>query len=188
MKEVCAEYFGRSAGPSKVGVFSAEVLPQLSALLKSALEAFSEKDGEFLEEFRLSFERERQKNATLESMVRLQRENLAKVVSQDRQRREHDEAVFKERQQLEREKWKAFQGETQKLYHEFESSTAKSGLTRNAVFNGRPERLAQGNRQNPGRVRGGGRGARSEGGAERGGAGRGGLTRCCRRAKKRSSK
>lgn len=98
----------------------------MSILIKSGFEVFYDKDSVFLEEYKLFYEKEKQKGKTLESMVKLQKENLTKMVHEEKRRRKHDEALFKERQELERQKWKSYQGEAQKMYREFESTTSKS--------------------------------------------------------------
>ena len=126
VKEVYAEYFKKSEGPSKVSVFTLQLLPQLSIMLKSALDLFNDKDSTFLEEFKLFYEKEKQRSQTLEAMVKVQKEGMTKLMREENERRKHEEAVFKEQKELEKKKWKNYYNVTQKMYKEFESSTHKS--------------------------------------------------------------
>ena len=103
-----------------------QLLPQLSILINSGLELFHDKDSVFLEEFKLYYEKEKQRCQTLDSMIKVQKESIAKMIDEENHRRRHDQTVFKEQKEIDQKKWKAYYGETQKMYKEFESSTSKS--------------------------------------------------------------
>jgi hypothetical protein len=87
---------------------------------------FHDKDSTFLEEFKLFYEKEKQRCQTLESMVQVQRDNISKMIKEEGKRRKHDEELFREQQNLEKQKWEAYYGETQKMYKDFESTTSRS--------------------------------------------------------------
>lgn len=126
IKTVYSEYFKRSVGPSKTGVFTSQLLPQLSLLVNSGLEQFHDKDSVFLEEFKLYYEKEKQRCQTLDSMIKIQKENISKMIEDDSRRRKHDQNILQEQKELEQKKWESYYGETQKMYKDFESSTSKS--------------------------------------------------------------
>jgi hypothetical protein len=126
IKLVYSEYFQKSVGPSKIGVFTLQLLPQLSILMRSGFEMFHDKDSIFLEEFKLFYEKEKQRCQTLESMIQVQKDNISKMLKEEKIRRKHDEEIFKEQKNLEKQKWEAYYGETQRMYKDFESTTSKS--------------------------------------------------------------
>ena len=89
---------------------------------------FHDKDSTFLEEFKLYYEKEKQRCHTLESMVQIQKDNMSKMIKEDQKRREHDEQIFREQQSLEKQKWEAYYSESQKMYRDFESTTSRSKI------------------------------------------------------------
>lgn len=107
-------------------MFIIQLLPQLSILTKSGLERFFDKDSTFLEEFKLFYEREKQRSKTLSSMIEVQKENMSRLMREENARRQHEDDLLTKQKQLEEEKWNNYYGQTQQIYKEFESKTSKS--------------------------------------------------------------
>jgi predicted phage tail protein len=79
-----------------------------------------------LEEFKLFYEKEKQKSKTLNSMIQVQKENFSKLMKEENNRRKHEEDYKAKQKQLEKEKWDDYYGQTQQIYKKFEDKTSKS--------------------------------------------------------------